>query len=216
MLLCKCVKLDFCQCWAKFQISTNVPKISDLRSQILVRMFGLSLWGTSKTSNSSRTRRLPQLPTGRDSSRAASICLQCIFAFIGFSCWSNVKPMLIVFFDYEDVVHHEYTPRSQTNNKEFTLKFSEDYATLWEWNGRIFGQATTDFFTTITRQRIDRTCATFFWQNARLQNFANLHTVMTKFSCSQDWKFGSKHRLDDRDKSNEWDDCIEGYRITNF
>ena len=30
--------------------------------------------------------------------------------------------MLIVFFDYEGVVHHEYAPRGQTINKEFYLE----------------------------------------------------------------------------------------------
>ena len=30
---------------------------------------------------------------------------------------SNVKLMLIVFFDYEGVVHHEYAPTGQTINK---------------------------------------------------------------------------------------------------
>lgn len=34
---------------------------------------------------------------------------------------SNIKSMLIVFFDYEGVVHHEYAPRGQTINKEYYL-----------------------------------------------------------------------------------------------
>ena len=32
---------------------------------------------------------------------------------------SNVKTMLIAFFDIDGLVHHEYVPRGQTVNKEF-------------------------------------------------------------------------------------------------
>lgn len=34
---------------------------------------------------------------------------------------SNVKVMLIVFFDWKGVIHHEFVPRSQTVNAEFYL-----------------------------------------------------------------------------------------------
>lgn len=34
----------------------------------------------------------------------------------------NVKSMLIVFFDHESVVHHEYAPASQTINKEYYVE----------------------------------------------------------------------------------------------
>ena len=37
-------------------------------------------------------------------------------------CRSNVKSMLIVFFDYEGVVHHEYVPTGQTINKEYYVQ----------------------------------------------------------------------------------------------
>jgi len=37
------------------------------------------------------------------------------------SC-SNVKVMLIVFFDWKGIVHHEFVPRGETVNKEFYLK----------------------------------------------------------------------------------------------
>jgi hypothetical protein len=30
--------------------------------------------------------------------------------------------MLIIFFDYEDMVHHEFVPQGQTVNKEFHLE----------------------------------------------------------------------------------------------
>ena len=36
------------------------------------------------------------------------------------SC-SKIKTMLTVFFDWEDVVHHEYVPSGQTINKEYYL-----------------------------------------------------------------------------------------------
>jgi len=32
---------------------------------------------------------------------------------------SNVKTMLIAFFDIDGLVHHEYVPRGQTENKDF-------------------------------------------------------------------------------------------------
>lgn len=32
---------------------------------------------------------------------------------------SNVKSMAIVFYDYEEVLHHEYAPRGQKINKEY-------------------------------------------------------------------------------------------------
>ncbi|KAG7162477.1 putative Transposase-containing protein 31 [Homarus americanus] len=35
---------------------------------------------------------------------------------------SNVEVMLIVFFDWKGVVHHEFVPRGQTVNKEFYLE----------------------------------------------------------------------------------------------
>ena len=35
---------------------------------------------------------------------------------------SNVKSMLIVFFDYEGVVHYEYAPTGQTINKEYYVQ----------------------------------------------------------------------------------------------
>ena len=38
------------------------------------------------------------------------------------SC-SKIKTMLIVFFDWEGVVHHEYTPAGPTINKQYHLMF---------------------------------------------------------------------------------------------
>ena len=35
---------------------------------------------------------------------------------------SSVKSMLIIFFDYEGVVHHEYAPTGQTINKEYYVQ----------------------------------------------------------------------------------------------
>jgi hypothetical protein len=35
---------------------------------------------------------------------------------------SNVKVTLTVFFDCEDIIHHEFLPRGQTVNKEYYLK----------------------------------------------------------------------------------------------
>ena len=35
---------------------------------------------------------------------------------------SNVNSMLIVFFDYEGVVHHEYAKAGQTINKEYCVQ----------------------------------------------------------------------------------------------
>ena len=35
---------------------------------------------------------------------------------------SNVKVMLIVFFDMEDIVHYEYVPQGQTVNQQFYLQ----------------------------------------------------------------------------------------------
>src|SRR5215469_3422364 len=35
---------------------------------------------------------------------------------------SNVKVMLIVFFDWKGIVHHEFVARGETVNKEFYLK----------------------------------------------------------------------------------------------
>lgn len=35
---------------------------------------------------------------------------------------SKIKSMLIVFFDYEGVVHHEYAPAGQTINKEYYVE----------------------------------------------------------------------------------------------
>ena len=37
-------------------------------------------------------------------------------------CRSNVKVMLIFFFDWKDIVHHEFVPRGETVSKEFYLK----------------------------------------------------------------------------------------------
>jgi len=34
-------------------------------------------------------------------------------------CRSNVKVMLIVFFEWKGIVHHEFVPRGETVNKEF-------------------------------------------------------------------------------------------------
>ena len=36
---------------------------------------------------------------------------------------SKVKVMLIVFFDMEGIVHHEYIPEGQTMNERYMLKF---------------------------------------------------------------------------------------------
>ena len=38
------------------------------------------------------------------------------------SC-SKIKTMLTVFFDFEGVVHHEYTPAGPTINKQYHLMF---------------------------------------------------------------------------------------------
>jgi len=43
---------------------------------------------------------------------------------------SNVKTMLIAFFDIDRLVHHEYVPRSQTVNKEFYKHSCNTSATL--------------------------------------------------------------------------------------
>ena len=37
-------------------------------------------------------------------------------------CRSNVKVMLIFFFYWKGIVHHEFVPRGETVNKEFYLK----------------------------------------------------------------------------------------------
>jgi hypothetical protein len=37
-------------------------------------------------------------------------------------CRSYVKVMLIVFFDWKGIVYHEFFPRGETVNKEFSLK----------------------------------------------------------------------------------------------
>jgi len=36
--------------------------------------------------------------------------------------WRKVKVMLIIFFDHESVVHHEYAPDGQTVNEEYCIE----------------------------------------------------------------------------------------------
>lgn len=49
------------------------------------------------------------------------ICLQWVFAFIGFCYRSKAKAILIIFLDYEGVEHYEYAPKDRTTNKDMYL-----------------------------------------------------------------------------------------------
>ena len=59
------------------------------------------------------------------------------------------------------------------STKNITVKFWKDCIMPWEENDRVSRQAVTDFFTTITRQRIHRTLCSNFWRNTRLYSFAS-------------------------------------------
>ena len=37
--------------------------------------------------------------------------------------WSKIKVLLFVFFDWKDIVHHEFIPRGQVVNKQFYQEF---------------------------------------------------------------------------------------------
>jgi len=105
---------------------------------------------------------------------------------------SNVKTMLITFFDIVGLVHHEYVPRSQTVNKEFYKTVLQRFCDAVcrhhpeKWHS-VIGSCT------MTMPLLIGLCPQMnFWRNT---TFCPSHTLLTPLtllratsSCSCNWR----------------------------
>jgi len=92
--------------------------------------------------------------------------------------------MLIVFFDYDGVVHHEYALRGQAINKEFYLEVLKRSYDAVRRKRPCFYESGDWLIHHDNASAHSGNLVQQFLQNRTLQNFASLHTIPT-FGCSQ-------------------------------
>ena len=95
----------------------------------------MCLWLWPKTKSQSTQWKLPGSPLLKKGQQ---------------SC-SKIKTMLTVFFDWEDIIHHQYAPLDQTINKEYYLNVLHQLrdAVWWKWLS--YGQLMIGSFIMTTR-----------------------------------------------------------------
>ena len=124
---------------------------------------------------------------------------------------SNVKTMLIAFFDIDGLVHHEYVPRSQTVNKELYKQSCNASATLCADIALRSGVPANGSCTMTMPQLTELSPQVNFWQNTTFRPSHTLPTPLTLLcvtsfcSCNwrEQWKFADS--MTERFKPTRWD-----------
>ena len=73
-----------------------------------------------------------------------------------FQVWSNMKVLLTVFFDSNDVVHHKFLTQGRRVNKETTFKLCSDCAKQFVRHAQNCEKTNHEFYTMITHQLTHR------------------------------------------------------------
>ena len=92
---------------------------------------------------------------------------------------SNIKTMLIAFFDIDGLVHQEFVPRGQTVNKEFYKTILHASATLCADIALRSGSPATGSCTTTKPMPTGLSPQMNFWRNTTFRHSHNLPTPLT-------------------------------------